>query len=182
MILAATRALVKALREVEPNTQLSQGPVVELAALPALVLTGPMIQEAAKLRRDAERITAIDMENSRAVREIPPRWYDLRFNAAFSAKSSIDLLEAMERCSRLPQQKPLICAESETRTRKYSWRWGSFPSASPNPNVSEVAEGRGEVIVSDVEVYSDIQTTAPLIVGVIFDATGEKWAVNGGEG
>ncbi|MDR1514920.1 MAG: hypothetical protein LBS45_04430 [Synergistaceae bacterium] len=177
MILATTRALVKVLRELEPNTHLSQGAIVEMAALPALVLIGPMIQEVTKLRRDAERITVKDMENLCAVREVPPRWYNLRFNAAFSAKSSIDLLEVMERCSRLPQQYPLILAAGETRTRKYSWRWNSFPSATSNPNVSGVCEGRGEIVISDVEVYSDIRATVPLILSVEYDAQGEKWSV-----
>ncbi|MDR1021025.1 MAG: hypothetical protein LBL73_09730 [Synergistaceae bacterium] len=181
MILATARALMKALRDIEPNTQLSQGAITELASLPALVLTGPAVQEVTRLRRDAERITAKDIGGSVAVREVPPRWYDLRFNAAFAAKSNIGLMEIMERCSRLPQRKPLLRAEGEERTREYSWRWGAFPSAASNPNVSGVCEGRGEIVISDVEVYSDIRETVPLILSVEFDTPDGKWTVDGEE-
>jgi hypothetical protein len=59
--------------------------------------------------------------------------------------------------------------------------WNSFPSVVSNPNVSGICEGRGEIVISDVEVYSDIQVTVPLIVSVVFDTTDEKWVVNGEE-
>jgi hypothetical protein len=181
MILAATRALIKLIRDIEQNVHLSQGSIVEIAEIPALILTGPMIQEVTKLHRDGERITAKDLEKSNAVREVPPRWYNLRFSVTFTAKSNIDLLGVMEECSRLQQQTPLISAESKDRARKYSWRWNLFPSVSTNMNISEVVEEHGEIIISDVEVYSDIRTTIPLIETVEFDTSEERWIVLGKE-
>lgn len=182
MIAETTRALVKTLRGIEANTLLSQGSIIELAELPALILTGPTIRETSKLNRDAERITAKDTENSVAVREVPPRWYDLRFGAAFSAKSNGDLLGLIEKCSRLPQKMPLLRAASGGRTREYPWRWSAFPSVISNLNASEAFEGRGEITVSDVEVYSDIRETVPLIEIIEFDTPDGEWTVGGSQG
>jgi hypothetical protein len=173
MIAATTRALIRAFRSIEPNTHLAQRSIVELETLPAVVLTGPLLQEVLRRRRDAERITAVDLEAGHAVREKPPRWYNMRFNVAFSAESNIDLLETIAKCSKLPQRVPLLRAEGAERIREYSWRWSAFPSASTAPNVSEVCEGRGELTVEDVEVYSDIRELVPLIRVVELDLPGE---------
>jgi hypothetical protein len=177
MIAETTRTLIRTFRTIEPNTHLAQRSITELERLPAVVLTGPLIQEVTKRRRDAERITTIDVENANAVREIPPRWYTLRFNAIFTAESNIDLLSVIESCSRLPQRVPLLRAEAAERIREYSWRWSTFPSVSNAPNVSEVCEGRGELIVDDVEVYSDICELVPLIVTIRLDTPDETVVV-----
>ena len=103
--------------------------------------------------------------------------YNMRFNVALSAKGNIDLIQIMEKCSRLPQQFPLLNAETEERVREYSWRWSAFPSIISTPNLSELVERRGELVISDVEVYSDIRTTAPLIQRIEFDLPDEKWVV-----
>ena len=163
MILAATRALIQLFKSMEPNTHLSPGSIVELATLPAIILTGPVVHEVFRKQRDAERITAIDEDSRIAVHEKPPRWYNMQFNVAFSCAASMDLLKFLEACSRLPQQYPVIKAEGEERTREYSWSWKTFPSAYPAPNVSEVIEGRGELMVYDVEVYSDMREIVPLV-------------------
>ncbi len=173
MIAETTRALIRLLRTVEPNTHLAQRSIVELETLPAAVLTGPLMQEVVKRRRDAERITAIDIDGGKAIREKPPRWYNMRFNVTFTAESDIDLLEVIEKCSRLPQGNPLLRAERAGRSREYSWRWSSFPSGSTSPNISEVCEARGELVVEDVEVYSDIRELVPLIVTVRLDLPSE---------
>ena len=169
MITATTRALIRAFRTAEPNTHLAQRSIVELETLPAVILTGPLLQEVAKRQRDAERITSIDIEEGKAIREKPPRWYNMRFNVAFTAVSNIDLLAVMEKCSRLPQTTPLLRAEGAERVREYSWRWSAFPSINYAPNISEVCEARGELTVDDVEVYSDVRELVPLIVTVCLD-------------
>jgi hypothetical protein len=163
VILATTRTLVQLFKSVEPNTHLSPGSIVELARLPAIILTGPILSEVKKRQRDAERITVIDKENYQAVREKPPRWYDMQFNVAFSCVSSLELLHIIEECSRLPQKNPLLLATGEERSREYSWAWRVFPAMQTTPNVSEVVEGRGELTVYDVEVYSDVREMTPLI-------------------
>ena len=177
MIVETTRALIRTFRTVEPNTHLAQRSITELDQLPAVVLTGPLVQEVTRRRRDAERITAIDIANEHAAREVPPRWYALRFNVAFSAESNIDLLGVIEGCSKLPQRVPLLRAEGAERIREYSWRWSTFPSVSNAPNISEVCEGRGELIVDDVEVYSDIREIVPLIVTIRLDTPDETIVV-----
>lgn len=166
MITETTRALIKLFKGLEPNTHLSAGSIVELAELPAIVLSGPVATEKKRLMRDPDRIVAYDYENGVAVKEIPPRWYDLTFNAAFSCKSTLELVELMERCSRLAQSHKLLTAEGEERTRQYLWAWQRPPSVYNVPNVSEVCEGRGDLIVYDVEVYSDIRETVPMITKV----------------
>ncbi len=171
MIVETTRALVRLFRTVEPNTHLSAGGIVELAKLPAIVLSGPIATEKKRLMRDSERITAIDLESKVAVREVPPRWYDLRFSVAFSCKSTAELLELMEKLSRLGQGFKVLKAEGKERTREYLWSWQMLPSVYNEPNISEVCEGRGDLIIYDVEVYSGIRENVPLIrsVDLTFD-------------
>jgi hypothetical protein len=163
VILETTRTLVQLFKEVEPNTHLSPGSIVELAELPAIVLSGPIAQEVKRRQRDGERITVIDEENGEAVREKPPRWYNLQFIVMFSCTAVADILRIMESCSRLPQKHPLLRAADGERVREYSWAWRTFPAVQSFPNVSEVVEGRGELTVYDVEVYGDIRETVPLI-------------------
>ena len=164
MIVETTRALVRLFKTVEPNTHLSNGSIVELAELPAIVLSGPIATEKKRLMRDPERITAYDYENRIAVEEVPPRWYDLAFSVAFSVRRDpVALMELMEKFSRLAQSHKLLKAESAERTREYLWAWQRPPSVYTAPNISEVCEGRGDLIVYDVEVYSGIQETVPLI-------------------
>ncbi|MDR1977930.1 MAG: hypothetical protein LBQ42_04275 [Synergistaceae bacterium] len=176
MILETTRALVQLFKTVEPNTHLSQGSIVELAELPAVILSGPVAQEVSLRQRDGERITAIDKESGIAIRDLPPRWYNLQFNVAFSCTAIMDLLRIMENCSRLPQRHPLLQAVGEERRREYSWAWKTFPAVQAAPNVSEVAEGRGELTIFDVEVYSDLRETVPLIRVVEIDIEMPKGA------
>jgi hypothetical protein len=163
MILETTRALVQLFKGVEPNTHLSSGSIVELAKLPAIILIGPVVQEVARRQRDGERITVVDEDNGTAIRDKPPRWYNLQFDVTFSCTATMDLLRIMESCSRLPQKNPLLRATSAERARDYSWAWKTFPSVQTVPNVSEVVEGRGELTIYDVEVYSDLRDVVPLI-------------------
>ena len=163
MILETTRTLVQLFKTIEPNTHLSAGSIVELAKLPAIILSGPVAQEIKRRQRDGERLTVIDKENFVAIHEKPPRWYNLQFSVAFSCEAAMDLLRIMESCSRLPQRAPLLKAVAEERTREYSWEWRVFPAVQTVPNVSEVVEGRGELTVYDVEVYSDLREITPLI-------------------
>lgn len=165
MIVETTRALIRLFKTVEPNTHLSAGSIVELAELPAIVLNGPIATEKKRLMRDPERIVAYDRETMTAVKEVPPRWYDLSFGVAFSCKSTLALVELMEKCSRLSQSHKLLRAEGEERTREYLWAWQRPPSVYHVPNISEVCEGRGDLIVYDVEVYSGIQEVVPMIQG-----------------
>ena len=79
------------------------------------------------------------------------------------------LVELMERCSRLAQSHKLLTAEGAERTRQYLWAWRMPPSVYNVPNISEVCEGRGDLIVYDVEVYSGIQEIVPLIRDVKLD-------------
>jgi len=171
VIVETTRALIRLFKTVEPNTHLSAGNIVELAKLPAIVISGPIATEKKRLMRDPERITVIDLENKVAVREVPPRWYDLRFSVALSCKSTLALVELMETCSRLAQGYKVLKAEGEERTREYLWSWQTPPSVYSEPNISEVCEARGDLIVHDVEVYSNIRENVPLIteIGTEFD-------------
>ena len=163
MIVAATRSLIRLFKTIEQNTILSAGNIAELATLPAIVLNGPVAVEKKRLHRDPERITAYDYENNIAVSEVVPRWYDLQFGVAFSCKSTLELVEIMEKCSRLNQSAKVLKAEGEERTREYSWAWRNLPSVYNVPNISEVCEGRGDLVIYDVEVYSNIRETAPLV-------------------
>ncbi len=173
MIVETTRALIRLFKTIEPNTILNAGNVVEIATLPAIVLNGPVAVEKKRLMRDPERITAIDIENNIAVREVPPRWYDLQFSVAFSCKSTLELIELMEECSRLAQRSNLLKAENDERTRMYSWAWRTLPSVYNVPNISEVCEGRGELVIHDVEAYSGIRENIPLIKVIDIDVNNE---------
>ena len=176
MILETTRALIRLFKTVEPNTQLSAGSIVELAKLPAVILSGPILQEVKRKRRDGERLTVIDKESNTAIREVPPRWYDLQFNVAFSCESSIDFLKLVWNCSVLSQQYPLLQAVGEERTREYSWEWRVPPALQTVPNVSQIVEGRGEITVYDVEVYGNLRESVPLIRVVEIDIETPKGA------
>lgn len=164
MIEAATRELIKLFREhVEKNTVLSAGSIVEIAKLPAIVLNGPVLQEKKRLMRDGEMLVSIDLNTNSAVREVPPRWYDLRFDVSMSCLSNLDLLGLFKKCVMLNQGYSLLSANNEGRERKYLWSWNIAPYVSANPNISQECNGRGEVILYDVEVYSDIREVWPLI-------------------
>ena len=166
MITAATRALIKLFKIIEPNTILSAGSITEISELPAIVLSGPVATEKRRMRREFEEITAYDRENNTATVERAPRWYDLSFNAAFSCKSTLELVKLMEECSRLNQAHPVIEAideQDDTRRRIYSWAWRNLPSVYNAPNLSEVCEGRGDLIIYDVEVYNGLYREVPLI-------------------
>ena len=164
MIEATTRELIKLFRgQVEENTVLSAGSIIEIATLPAIILNGPTLTEKKRLMRDPERITVIDLEAGQAVREIPPRWYDLHFDVNISCKSNLELISLIEKLSRLNQGYYLLTAENELRKRQYIWQWETPPQVSTTPNISQVAQGRAGIIVYDVEVYSEIREVWPLI-------------------
>ena len=166
MIVAATRALIKLFRKIEPNVILSAGNITELSELPAIILSGPVASEKRQMRRDGETIANYDYENQTAIVEKAPRWYDLSFNIAFSCKSSLELVKLMEECSRLVQAYPVIEAideEDDTRRQLYKWSWRNLPSVYNVPNLSEVCEGRGDLIIHDVEVYSKLYREEKLI-------------------
>ncbi len=164
MIEETTRELIRLFREhVEENTVLSAGSIVEIAKLPVIVLNGPILTEKKRLMRDPERITAIDEEAGQAVREIPPRWYDLHFDVNISCESNLDLVKLIEKLSRLNQGYSLLTAEKEQRKCQYLWRWEAPPQVSTTPNISQVAQGRAGIIIYDVEVYSEIRGVWPLI-------------------
>ncbi|MBR0035057.1 MAG: hypothetical protein IJP54_05235 [Synergistaceae bacterium] len=164
MIEETTRELIRLFREqVEENTVLSAGSIVEIAKLPVIVLNGPTLTEKKRLMRDPERITVIDEEAGEAVREIPPRWYDLHFDVNISCESNLVLVSLVEKLSRLNQRYSLLTAKNEQRERQYLWRWETPPQVSTTPNISQVAQGRAGIIVYDVEVYSEIREVWPLI-------------------
>ena len=164
MIEETTRELIRLFREqIEENTVLSAGSIVEIAKLPVIVLNGPTLTEKQRLMRDTERITVIDEEVGEAVREIPPRWYDLKFDVNISCESNLALVSLIEKLSRLNQGYYLLTAKSEQRERQYLWRWETPPQVSTTPNISQVAQGRAGIIVYDVEVYSEIREVWPLI-------------------
>ena len=164
MIEETMRELIKLFREqVDENTILSAGSIVEISKLPVIVLNGPTLTEKKRLMRDPERITVIDEEAGQAIREIPPRWYDLRFDVNISCESSLALVKLIEKCSRINQGYSLLTATNEKRERRYLWRWETPPQVSITPNISQVAQGRAGIIVYDVEVYSDIREVWPLI-------------------
>ena len=175
MIEETTRELIKLFRthffpedfetekEEDKHVRLSAGSIVEIAKLPAIVLNGPLMSEKKRLMRDPERITAIDVEAGKAVREVPPRWYDVRFDVNLTCTSNLELIRLMEKCSRLNQACPLLTAVNDERERQYLWRWEKFPDTVTAPNISQVYQGRGELIVYDVEIYSGIREVWPLI-------------------
>ena len=164
MIEETTRELIRLFREqVEENTVLSAGSIVEIAKLPVIVLNGPTLTEKKRLMRDSERITLIDKEAGQAIREIPPRWYDLHFDVNISCESNLALVSLIEKLSRLNQGYYLLTAKNEQREHQYLWRWETPPQVSTTPNISQVVQGRAGIIVYDVEVYSEIREVWPLI-------------------
>ena len=168
MIVETTRALIRMLREnVNNNVILSAGSILEISKLPVLVLSGPVLTEKKKLAHDGERLRAIDLENLEAVYEIPPRWYDLKFNVNVSCESNLELLEMIEAFSRLNQSKRVIQAVNDERERFYSWSWRVMEGADVSPNISQVYQGKGTITIYDVEIYSNIRETVPLIRKVI---------------
>ena len=167
MILETTQALIKLLREnIEQNTTLSAGAITEISTLPAIVLTGPSLTEKKRLMRDPERITAIDYEAGVAAREIPPRWYDLRFDVSVACESNLGLLELIEKFSRLNQSHITLTAKNADRERVYTWAWNLMASSDVFPNVSQVFQCKGEIIVYDVEIYSNIREEYSLITEI----------------
>lgn len=179
MIEETTRSLIRLFRQhVEENTVLSAGSIVEMAKLPAIVLNGPMLTEKKRLMRDPERITAIDIEAGEAVREIPPRWYDLRFDVNISCESNLELVGLMEELSRLNQECPLLDAVNDIRERKYLWRWEKVPDVMTVPNISQVFQSQGRLIVFDVEIYSEIREVWPLIQKVSAEIDYDKIEVH----
>ena len=164
MIEETTRELIRLFREhVEENTVLSAGSIVEIATLPVIVLNGPTLTEKKRLMRDPERITAIDEEAGEAIREVPPRWYDLHFDVNISCEGNPNLISLLEKLSRVNQGYSLLTAKNERRERQYLWRWETPSQVSTTPNISQVAQGRAGIIVYDVEVYSEIREVWPLI-------------------
>lgn len=142
---------------------LNAGSIVEIAKLPVIVLHGPMLTEKKRLMRDHERITVVDEDADQAVREIPPRWYDLHFDVNISCESNLALVSLIEKLSRINQEHSLLTADNEQPERQYLWRWETPPQVSTTPNLSQVAQGRAGIIVYDVEVYSEIREVWPLI-------------------
>ena len=178
MIAETTRALIKLFREeIFENVVLSAGSIVEISKLPVIILNGPMLHEKKRLMRDPDKIVAIDIESGQAVYEVPPRWYDMRFDVNISCKSSLELLELIEKFSRLSQLKKLLTAKNEKRERQYIWAWHSMAGFAVEPNISQVFQGRGEIVIYDVEIYSDIQEVWPLIRKVSFEFEHEKLEV-----
>lgn len=175
MIVETTEALILLLREkILENTVLSAGSIVELAKLPALILNGPTLYEKKKLMRDAERIVAVDLNEGKAIYEVPPRWYDLRFDVSISCNSNREILEIIEKLSRLNQSKLLLIANNNERQREYSWVWRVMAGADVTPNISQVFQAKGEIVIYDVEIYSEIREIWPLIEKVIVDIDKDK--------
>ena len=175
MIEGTTRELIRLFREhAEENTVLNAGSIVEIATLPVIVLNGPMLTEKKRLMRDPERITAIDLETGQAVREVPPRWYDVRFDVNITCESSIALVKLIEKLSRMNQGYALLTARSPERERQYLWSYELPPQVSTTPNISQVAQGRAGIIVYDVEVYSGLSEVWPLIEKVKVDIDKDK--------
>jgi len=163
MIVETIRALIRLLRaNFFENVVLSAGNIVELTELPAIILNGPTMSEKKRLMRDPERLLVIDEENAQAIYEMPPRWYDLRFDVNVSCQGNIKLIEILENFSRVNQKYPLLNAVNDDRERYYSWSWNALLSAI-DPNISQVYQGRGELIIYDVEVYNNIREIWPLI-------------------
>ena len=175
MIVATIRTLIRLLREnIFENVILSAGSIVEISTLPVIVLNGPELVEKNRLMRDHERIVVVDLSAGLAAREIPPRWYDLRFDVNISCESNLSLIETFEEFSRVNQKFPLLHAVKDERDRQYSWYWNIVPSSDIDPNISQVYQGKGELIIYDVEVYSNVRKVWPLIekVKAEFDTGG----------
>jgi hypothetical protein len=161
-------------RSIEPNTHQSQGDITQLRALPAIVLTGPKLEEDKRMRSQA-KLLATDKEASIYEKEKVPRWYHLVYEVIIAAETFRALMDRLEDLSRLAQSAPLITVEQEStgRVRQYDWDWRTFPSNAGKPNFSGVYEATGQMIVWDVEIYSGVVETGPLITSVeiesIFD-------------
>ena len=150
-------------KELTKRVVLSAGSITEIAKLPAVIFHGPTLTEKKRLMRDPERITVIDEKAGQAIREVPPRWYDLHFDVNFSCNGNPELVRLFEKCSRLNQSHALLTAKNEQRERQYLWRWETPPQVSTTPNISQVVQGRAGIIVYDVEVYSEIREVWSLI-------------------
>lgn len=182
MMISATRSLIQLFKKVEPNTHIIAGSILELARIPAITLSGPNPQEVKQLRKDAVRLVVRDAENSTAIREICPRWYNLFFFVTLSCKSQIELMTVLANCSRLTQQHPLLTAnrEDDLRERQYSWGWRKFPAPVGGANISEVFEASGELTIHDVEVYSDIRDEVQLIKRIVIETPSETLEIKKG--
>ena len=164
MIVETTKELARIIQEnTNVKTVLNAGSIVEISKLPVIVLNGPALTEKKRLMRDPERITVIDKEAGQAVREIPPRWYDLHFDVNISSEDYFELLGLFEKLSRINQSCHLITAQRGELERQYLWRWETPPAVSTIPNISQVHQGRARIIVYDVEVYSGIYDELRLI-------------------
>jgi hypothetical protein len=162
---------------VEPNTHQSQGDITQLKTLPAIVLTGPKLEEDKRMRSQA-KLVVIDKEAGKYGKEKAPRWYHLIYEALIATETFRELMDRLESLSRLAQSAPLITVEQENtgRVRQYSWDWSAFPGNAGRPNISGVYEAMGRMIVWDVEIYSGVMETGPLITSVAMEF------VPGGEG
>ena len=179
MIEETTRELIRILREEffpedltetdenKKHVNLSAGSITQLSTLPAIILYGPVLTEKKRLMRDPERITEIDEEAGQAKREVPPRWYDLRFDVNISCESNIELLRLFEKLSRLNQRKSLLM-------NKYLWRIETPLQNTTNPNISQIYQGRAGIIIYDVEIYSEIFDVYPLIKKVDVEINQDK--------
>ncbi len=168
MIKETTEQLILLLRnKAEENTVMSQGDITEIKTLPAIVLTGPRLQEVRSLRTQA-KITEKDMELLTYAKETAPRWYNMRFEVSVSSQTFRGLADRIELLSKLAQSDPLLTVEQEEtgRSRQYYWDWETFPSNPGTPNISGVYEAAGEIIIYDVEIYSGIATEGPLITRI----------------
>lgn len=176
-------------QEKDKKVILNFGSIVEISNLPVIILNGPMLNEKKRLMRDPDRIVYIDKENGIATYEVPPRWYDLHFDVNISCKSVFELLDFIEKFSRLNQSDYLLtvqCDEDryengERANRQYVWRWRSMMSSAVSPNISQVYQGRGEIIIYDVEVYSNITEERQLISKVEIEINKDKIEVTENE-
>lgn len=153
--------------KIEENTVMSQGDITEIKKLPAIILTGPRLQEVLNMRTQA-KLTDKDMELMTYVKETAPRWYNMRFDISVSSATFRDLIDRIESLSRLAQSDPLLTVVQEEtgRDRRYKWDWITFPSNPGTPNISGVYEAAGEIIIYDVEIYSGVTTEGTLITRI----------------
>ncbi|MDR2523407.1 MAG: hypothetical protein LBC93_06890 [Synergistaceae bacterium] len=167
MIKETCEQVLSLFRAVEPNTNQSQGDITQLKSLPAIVLTGPRLEEV-KSMRSQDWLTAIDTETRTFVKEKAPRWYNLVYNALVAAKTFRELADRLEGLSRLAQSAPLLTVEQQDagRVRQYGWDWRTFPGNTGGPNSSGVYEAVGVLVVWDVEVYSGVTQTGSLITSI----------------
>ena len=176
MIVETTRALIKMLRgSVNSEVVLSAGSIVEITKLPVLILNGPELTEKKKKMRDPEVMTSIDIESLQDVREMVPRLYDLRFAVNVTCESNLALLEMIEGLSRLNQAQKVIRAVNEDRVREFSWDWRVMAGSDVSPNISQVYQGKGSIVIYDVEVYSNIREYWPLIREIQVDFSGGEY-------